>query len=74
MARKTDEKKVIIKKNPTKQKIIVGQGRTISTPQIPFKILYTEIVASKENAKERVKELLEEYKNTDALSVSYFSL
>ena len=74
MARKTDEKKVIVKKKPTKQKIIVGQGRTISAPQIPFKILYTEIVASKENAKERVKELLEEYKDIDALSVSYFSL
>ena len=74
MARKTDEKKVIVKKKPTKQKIIVGQGRTIGTPQIPYKILYTEVVASKENAKERVKELLEEYKNTDALSVSYFSL
>ena len=56
MARKVDEKKEIVKKNPTRQKIIVEQGRAMGTPQVPHKVLYTEIVASKENAKERVKE------------------
>lgn len=74
MARKVDEKKEIIKKNPTRQKIIVEQGRVMGTPQVPHKVLYTEIVVSKENAKERVKELLEEYKDIDALSINYFSL
>lgn len=74
MARKVDEKKEIIKKNPTRQKIIVEQGRVMGTPQVSHKVLYTEIVASKENAKERVKELLEEYKDIDALSINYFSL
>ena len=74
MARKVDEKKEIIKKNPTRQKIIVEQGRVMGTPQVPHKVLYTEIVASKENAKERVKELAEEYKDIDALSINYFSL
>ena len=74
MARKVDEKKEIIKKNPTRQKIIVEQGRVMGTPQVPHKVLYTEVVASKENAKERVKELLEEYRDVDALSINYFSL
>lgn len=74
MARKVDEKKEIIKKNPTRQKIIVEQGRAMGTHQVPHKVLYTEIVASKENAKERVKELLEEYRDVDALSINYFSL
>ena len=74
MARKVDEKKEVIKKNPTRQKIIVEQGRIMGIPQVPYKVLYTEIVASKENAKERVKELLEEYRDVDALSINYFSL
>ena len=29
MAKKLDEKKVIVKKNPTRHKIIVEQGRTM---------------------------------------------
>ena len=74
MAKKTDNIVQVIKKNPTKQKIIVGQGRSMGTPYIPYKILYTEIVADKESAKVRVKELNEEYKNIDALSINYFSL
>ena len=74
MARKVDEKKEIVKKNPTRQKIIVEQGRAMGTSQVLHKVLYTEIVASKENAKERVKELLEEYRDVDALSINYFSL
>lgn len=74
MAIKKDEIKKVVKKNPTKQKIIVGQGRSMGTPYVPYKILYTEIVADRESAKVRVKELNEEYKDIDALSINYFSL
>lgn len=73
MAMKTDVKNVAVKK-PTRQKMIVAQGRAFGTPEVPFKILHTEIVASKEDAKVREKELKEEYKDVDALSVNYFSL
>ena len=74
MAKKLDEKKVVIQKNPTRHKIIVEQGRTMGTPYIPHKVLYTEIVPDKETAKTREKELGEEYKDTDALSIVSFSL
>ena len=74
MAKKLDEKKTIIKKNPTRHKIIVEQGRTMGTPRVPHKVLYTEIVPDKEIAKTREKELREEYKDTDALSIVSFSL
>lgn len=74
MAKKLDEKKTIIKKNPTRHKIIVEQGRTMGTPHVPHKVLYTEIVPDKETAKIREKELREEYKDTDALSIVSFSL
>lgn len=74
MARKVDDKVQTVKKNPTRQKIIVAQGRAMGTPEIPYKTLYTEIVDSKEIVKERIKELNEEYKDTEALSISYFSL
>lgn len=73
MAKKTDVKQVI-KKNPTRHKIIVEQGRVMFEPFVPYKVLHTEIVASKEAAKEREKELREEYKDTDALSIVSFSL
>ena len=74
MAMKKDEKVQVRKKNPTRHKLIVAQCRTMGTPEIPYKTLYTEIVGSKEEAKIREKELREEYKDVDALSVSYFSL
>lgn len=74
MAVKRDEKKVEIKKNPTRHKLVVAQGRVMGTPQIPYKVLYTEIVPDKETAKIREKELREEYKDVDALSVVSFSL
>lgn len=74
MAKKLDEKKTIIKKNPTRHKIIVEQGRTMGTPRVPHKVLYTEIVPDKETAKVKEKELREEYKDTDALSIVSFSL
>ena len=67
-------KQAVAKKNPTRQKIIVEQGRQFGTPIVEHKILYTEIAPDLEIAKQRVKELQEEYKETDALSVSYFSL
>lgn len=73
MARVTD-KPVVVKKNPTRHKIIVEQGRQFGTPIVPYKVLHTEIVADKETAKVREKELREEYKDIDALSVHYFSL
>ena len=74
MAKKLDDKKVQVKKNPTRQKIIVEQGRSMGTPFVPYKVLYTEVAPDLETAKKRVAELKEEYKETDALSVHYFSL
>lgn len=74
MARKADEKKVEVKKNPTRHKIIVEQGRILGSPKVEHKILYTEIVPDKETAKIREKELREEYKDVDALSIVSFSL
>ena len=74
MAKKLDEKKTIIKKKPTRHKILVEQGRVMGSPKVEHKVLYSEIVASKEDAKNRVKELNEEYKDIDALSINYFSL
>lgn len=74
MARLDNKKAPIVVKNPTKHKVIVAQGRAMGTPYIPFTILHTEVVADANAAKERVKALQEEYKDTEALSVSYFSL
>lgn len=74
MAKKVDDKKVVKVKPAQRQKIIVAEGRAMGTPNVPFKVLYTEIVESADKAKERVNALREEYKDTDALSVSYFSL
>ena len=72
--RKANEKQILVKKNPVKQKIIVAQGRQYSQPIVDFKIIHTEIVADVATAKERVQELKEEYKDIEALSVNYFSL
>lgn len=74
MARKADDKVQVVKKNPTRHKIVVAQGRAMGTPKVLYKTLYTEIVADKETAKSREKELREEYKDIDALSINYFSL
>lgn len=71
---KKETKQPIKVKNPTKQKIIVAQGRAIIGEPIPYKVLYTENVANADKAKERVKELREEYKDVEALSICYFSL
>lgn len=74
MAIKKEEKKIEIKKNPTKFKILVEQGRAMGTPIIEHRVLYTEVVANKEVAKTREKELREEYKDIDGLSIVSFSL
>lgn len=71
---KNDIKQAVIKKKPTRQKIVVEQGRSIMTPFVPYKVLYTEIVSDLETAKKRANELKEEYKDTDAVSIKYFSL
>lgn len=73
MAR-ADSKVPVKAKNPTRQKIVVAQGRAMGSPIVPFKVLHTETAIDAAAAKERVKELLVEYKDTDALSVNYFSL
>lgn len=73
MAKLADSKSTKIK-NPTRQRIIVAQSRIFGSPEIPYKILHTEIVSNLEEAKVRQKELTEEYKNIEGLSVSYFSL
>lgn len=73
MAR-ADSKVPVKAKNPTKQKIVVAQGRAMGSPIVPFKVLHTETAVDAAAAKERVKELLVEYKDTDALSINYFSL
>lgn len=74
MAKIADSKTKKVQKNPTRQKIIVAQGRAFGTPYVPYKTIHTEIVTSVEIAKTRQKELIEEYKDIDAVSVSYFSL
>ena len=74
MAVKRDEVKKVIKKNPTRQKVVVEQGRSMGNPYVPYKVLHTEVVADKEEAKKRVEELKKEYEGVDALSVNYFSL
>lgn len=71
---KNDTKQPIKAKNPTRQKIIIEQGRAMIGELVPYKVLYTEIVENVNKAKERIKELQEEYKNTEALSIHYFSL
>lgn len=74
MAIKKEEKKIEIKKNPIRYKILVEQGRVMGSPKVEYKILHSEIVVSKEDAENREKELKEEYKDVDALSIISFSL
>ena len=71
---KNDVKKEVIKKRPTRQKLVVSQGRALIGDPIEYKVLYTEVVSDRETAKIREKELKEEYKDTEAVSVQYFSL
>lgn len=73
MAKKVDTK-TQAKKNPTRHKIIVEQGRAMGSPFVPYKVLHTEIAPDRESAKVRVEELRKEYEGTDALSLNYFSL
>lgn len=71
---KVADNKAKVQKNPTKQKIVVAQGRALGSPVIPFKVLHIEVAVDAAAAKERIKELVTEYKDTDALSINYFSL
>ena len=74
MAIKKNETVVKKVKTAQSQKIIVEQGRSMGTPYVPYKVLYTEKGSNIEEAKKRVTELKEEYKDVDALSVHYFSV
>lgn len=74
MAVRNDSKVPVKAKNPTRQKIVVAQGRAMGTPVIPYTTLHTEVVNNVEEAKARIKELAVEYKDTEALSINYFSL
>lgn len=60
--------------NLNKQKIIVEKGKMSSSCYIPYEILYTETVLGEQAAKDRVKELKEEYKDVEGISIHYFSL
>lgn len=63
------------KKAPTQHMVLVLQGRSaLWGNPIPIKKLYSEIVPDRETAIRRDKELREEYKDVEALSVQYFSL
>lgn len=74
MAKKVELVKEVVKKQPTKHKIVVTQGRVMSNPQIEYKVLYTEVVPDRDTSKVRVKELLEQYKEVDSVSVCAFSM
>lgn len=71
---KNDVKKPVKIKKSIRQKIMVEQCRVIYEPQIPYKLLYTEVVENEEIAKIRVQELKEQYKDIEAVSINYFSL
>ena len=74
MMKKDDKKQEVVKKRPTRQKMIVEQGRVLMGEPVEYKVLYTEIVSDAVTAKQREKELKEEYKDIEAVSVHYFSL
>lgn len=57
-----------------KQRIIVDRGRNTGSCYIPYEILYSEIVANSEIAKERVKQLKEEYRDIEYACVHFYSL
>jgi len=75
MAKKKEEVKKVIKKKDIRQKIIVSQCRhPLFGAEIPYKVLYTEKVASKDIAKQRIEELKKEYGQLEAIHFEYFSL
>lgn len=57
-----------------RQKIVVEQGRAMSHPEVPHKVIDTMFVNSEDEAKEKVKELYNKYNDLDAISISYFSI
>ena len=75
MAKKKEEVKVKKVVKPQKQKIIIAECRNpLFGNHIPYRVLYTEKVASKEIAETRLKELKEQYKDVEGLSAGYWSL
>lgn len=72
MAMKRDAKTPVKVKKDVRHKVVVEEGRhPIFGDPIPYKILHTEYVESLEKAKERKKELQEEYPGK---SIFYHSL
>lgn len=72
--KKEELKKTKVKKKDIQQKIIVEKGRVLLGNPIEYSVIYTEKVPNVETAKQREKELKEEYKDTEGVSVHYFSL
>jgi len=72
--KKEELKKTKVKKKDIQQKIIVEKGRVLLGNPIEYSVIYTEKVPNVETAKQREKELKEEYKDIEGVSVHYFSL
>ena len=72
--KKEELKKTKTKKKDIQQKIIVEKGRVLLGNPIEYSIIYTEKVPNVETAKQREKELKEEYKDVEGISIHYFSL
>lgn len=70
MAIKQAEKTVKKVEKKIRQKIVVQEGGRMNS-DVPCKTIYTEFVESAPVAKERVKELKQEYPND---SICYFSV
>lgn len=63
------------KKKLTQHMVLVLQGRSpLFGDPIKLKVLYKEVVPDRDTAVKREKELREEYKDVEALSVQFFSL
>lgn len=63
------------KKKLTQHIVLVSQGRSsLFGDPIKLKVLYKEVVPDRDTAVKREKELREEYKDVEALSVQFFSL
>ena len=68
---------VAVKPKIHHQKIVVtqGWGPPFSGEKIPYKVLYTEkLQGDDKDAKARIEQLKEEYKDVKALSICYFSI
>lgn len=70
MAIKQAEKVVKKVEKKIRQKILVEEGGRMNS-DVPYKVIYSEFVESAPAAKERIKELRNEYPNN---SICYFSV